>query len=96
MSTRKQSKLEVLNLINSHKELLFGKFSDTLESQDKIACWDEIAAKAKDVGLLKPTQGGKHFREVTWQNWRKRAVVSEMLYFINDVREHGTANFDQG
>ena len=82
MSRKLQAKLEVLNLINSHKDVLFGKFSDSVNAVDKFAKWNEVAVKAREVEVIKATQSGQHLREVTWQNWRKRAMVSSSIFHI--------------
>ena len=85
MASRAQGKIEVLNLINSEKDILFGKFSDELTAEEKFRKWDEIAERAKDVGVLKSHQNGKHLREVTWQNWRKRSVVIPKFIWVTHV-----------
>ena len=76
MSARFESKLELLNFINSSRDILFGRLSDRLTHEEKIRKWNDVAEKAKELQIIQGHHDGKYVRDTTWQNWRKRAIVS--------------------
>lgn len=67
-------RMTLLNLIKDKKDILFGEFAPTLTWQKKKDTWDEIASTAKALGLCNKT--GEFIRDTTWQNWRKRSLVT--------------------
>lgn len=68
------NKLTVLNLIYENKEILFGKISNTLTPGFKVQKWKEIANQLVELEIFE--KDWKYLRDTTWQNWKKRAVVS--------------------
>lgn len=48
----KNAKIAVLKLITEHKEILFGKLSDTLTKEVKESKWAEVADYAHALGAF--------------------------------------------
>lgn len=48
----KNAKIAVLKLINEHKEILFGKLSETLTREVKESKWAEVAEHAHNLGAF--------------------------------------------
>lgn len=70
-------RLAVLKLIQSKKDILFAQSASAGKSnahQTKEEIWDDIAASARAIGVS--ARSGSFLRGVTWQNWRKRVLVS--------------------
>lgn len=67
-------KITILNLIKEKKDILFGKFSSSLTHDIKTKTWIDINEKIKAVGIF--NKDWKYLRDTTWQNWRKRTIVS--------------------
>lgn len=60
--------------IEKKRDILFAAFSNTITKTTKDAAWEAIAEKAKSVNVIGAQKNGKFLRDVTWQNWRKRAI----------------------
>jgi hypothetical protein len=83
-------KITILKLINDNKEILFGKFSSSLTHEIKTKKWMEITEKAKAIGIYE--KDWKYLRDTTWQNWRKRTIVSIISICIF-VYLYGLSNY---
>lgn len=70
-------KINLLNILREHKDILFGKFTATLTHQIKIAKWKEITEQAHALCALDVNKDWRYLRNTLWQNWRKRAIVSQ-------------------
>jgi len=68
-------KLTMLAMIREKKDLLFAELSSSVTWQKKEAAWDDVASRARAIGIY--SKSGRYLRNTTWQNWRKRAVVSD-------------------
>ncbi|XP_073958271.1 uncharacterized protein [Choristoneura fumiferana] len=66
------NKLTILNLIYDNKEILFGKFSNTLNHEIKVQKWKEITDQLTEINIFE--KDWKYLRDTTWQNWRKRSL----------------------
>lgn len=75
-TVKMDAKLKILSLINEHKGVLFGTYASNLGRSEKEKIWDNIAVHARQLGLIGEGKNGRHMREITWQNWRKRSIVS--------------------
>lgn len=71
-------KLTVLSKMREIKSTLFGEFSATLTKQIKDSAWLDVAEEARALGIVKPSISVDYFRQVTWQNWRRRTLVRKM------------------
>lgn len=67
-------KMTILKLIADGKSVLFGKFDNKLTFEMKVNKWKEIAQRLNEMGLY--DKDWKYLRDTTWQNWRKRTIVS--------------------
>lgn len=77
-------KITILNLIRDNKDVLFGKFTNVLTHEVKVEKWKDIAEKVKASGIY--SKDWKYLRDTTWQNWRKRTIVStnmKIIYYIH-------------
>lgn len=70
------AKVTILKLILENKDTLFGQFSESLTKVDKERKWNEIADEAKALGVMGSGKAWSYLRDIIWQNWRRRAVVS--------------------
>ena len=73
-------RITLLSYIRDSKEILFGKLSDTLTADEKNKKWDELASRARSLGVIGAEKDGHYLRTTTWQNWRKRAVVRIVFF----------------
>lgn len=67
-------KISILNLIREEKDVLFGRFTSQLTHEQKVGTWKRVAEKATAIGAF--SRDWKYLRDTTWQNWRKRTIVS--------------------
>lgn len=77
-------KIAILNVIRDNKDVLFGKFTNVLTHEVKVEKWKDIAEKVKASGIY--CKEWKYLRDTTWQNWRKRTIVStnmKIIYYIH-------------
>ena len=61
----------------SEKDLLFGKFDESkgITKQSRLAAWDKIHKEMASLGF--PVgKNGKHVRDTTFANLKKRTLVS--------------------
>jgi len=49
----------------------------------KKAAWETLCNKAKTIGIA--FKNGKFLRDVTWQNWRKRSMVSLVYKTVSKI-----------
>ena len=85
MASQFQAKCTILTMIRDNKELLFGKFSNTVSHAVKEEKWEEILSSAIAMNLVGSDKKCSDLRNVTWQNWRRSTMVSNdyikmMLY----------------
>ena len=69
-------KVATLSLIRDNKDLLFGAFSNTITYEIKENKWKSIYDELKSIGFLAHIKDYKHLRDVMWQNWKRRTIVS--------------------
>lgn len=77
------AKLTILQRIKDNKNTLLGKLSDTLTRDMQRQKWEEIAAEAKALGVIAENRRWTYLRDATWQNWRKRSIVSSAMKHFN-------------
>jgi DNA repair photolyase len=65
----------ILERIRDQRDILFGRFTDSLKKVDKERAWNQIALDAQMLGYFPNNRNGGYLRDTTWQNWRKRFVV---------------------
>lgn len=73
-------KMMILNLISDNKAILFGKFDNNITFDMKIKKWKEIVQELQVQGIY--DKDWKYLRDTTWQNWRKRTIVSSKFKFL--------------
>jgi hypothetical protein len=72
-------KVALLTLINSKKRILFGKFSNELDSRQKEDAWNEVLLKAKSLEMVQDNRDYKYVRDKLYGVWRVRTLVSTKL-----------------
>jgi hypothetical protein len=77
------NKITILSLVYENKEVLFGRFSEKLTHDMKINKWKEIAEQLKSLGIF--SKDWKYLRDTTWQNFRKRTIVSIFLFKVTSL-----------
>lgn len=77
MSKSKSIKhLSFLQKLKEKKEVLFGKFSDTLNRGVKQEEWEEVRKFCIAIGLVTVDKDFSYVRNNTWGNLRKKTMVS--------------------
>lgn len=70
------NKITLLTFMKERKEVLFGRFTNTLTNSKKEEAWKEVLEVAKELKLCDESKDFKHTRDVIWQNIKKRTTVS--------------------
>jgi len=57
------------------KNILFGKFSDEIDHNKKVAAWKEVLVIAKSLEIVTEQRDWTYLRDSIWGQWRSRALV---------------------
>lgn len=79
--SQRRIKLCILNKIKENKDILFAKFSSTLDRQKKASKWHEITTYAQSLGAVDAARDATYLRDVWWPNARKATMVSSDLTY---------------
>ncbi len=67
-----ESKVQLLQWIFEEKEMLFGKFSTTVDKELKDKTWKKIFEKCKATGITWVVgHDWKYFHDTVWQNLKR-------------------------
>src|SRR4051794_17981060 len=83
MGLTMDQKVTVVKLIREKKDLLWGKFANTVTSAEKDKTWKSIIQKCKADCGFDPTPNGKpwkYLRDKTWANWKSNTLAKRDKY----------------